>query len=281
MKAAIFSAALIEFSIHEVMQIAGRIGVDGIEIAGREPHFPPSISVQRVREIKRLAEEFGLAIPAIAGYSGRFAVVGDQESGKEFDDIRRMLAMAAELGVSMLRVQHGGPNAFQAQPYHYERAAHWIRMCADEADQYHIRIVMEIHNQSILEQPPDCMRLHRLIGRGNVGFIHDAANMYITDTDYGPQSVGELGELLFHVHVKDEQRIAEAGAPGTFRNLTRHGEEAFRHCRLGQGGVDHGPLFAALKQRKYSGWVAMECFAPFPPIENMEHDFRELKKLMQ
>jgi len=277
MKIALFSGALIEYSIQEALQIAHRIGVDGLEIAGSEPHFSPTTSHLRVKEIKRLADDLGLGISAIGGYAGRFSELGDADCNREFEDIRRMLPMAAELGASLFRVQPGGPNGFLAQEYHYQKAAHFINRCAEEAQQYQIRIALEIHNQSIVETTGDCNRLLKHISHDNVGFIHDAANMYITDTDYGRASVLDLGSRLFHVHVKDELRIPEAGAPGTFNNLTRHGQEAFVQCRLGDGAVDHGPLFAALEETGYDGWVTLECFAPFPVEERFQHDFKEVR----
>ncbi|MBW7461836.1 sugar phosphate isomerase/epimerase, partial [Paenibacillus sepulcri] len=149
-----------------------------------------------------------------------------KESTGEFENFKRMLPMAAELGASLFRVQQGGPNGFLAQDYHYRKAAYFIDRCAEEAEAYGIRVALEIHNQSILETTDDCKRLLQYIRQDNVGFIHDAGNMYITDTDYGRESVLQLGSRLLHVHVKDELRIAEAGAAGSFNNLTRHGEEA-------------------------------------------------------
>ncbi|GGD56741.1 sugar phosphate isomerase/epimerase family protein [Paenibacillus nasutitermitis] len=280
MKIAMFSGALIEYSIHEALQIAQRIGVDGLEIAGNEPHFSPTTSSLRIKEIKRLADNLGLAIPAIGGYAGRFSELGDADCEREFENIRRMLPKAAELGASLFRVQTGGPNGFLAQEYHYQKSAHFIDRCAEEAQQYNIRIALEIHNQSIIETTDDCSRLLKLIKRDNVGFIHDAGNMYITDTDYGRDSVLRLGSRLFHVHVKDELRIPEAGDPGTFTNLTRHGQEAFVQCRLGDGGVDHQPLFAALEETGYDGWVTLECFAPYPIEERFRHDFKEVRSLL-
>lgn len=51
-------------------------------------------------------------------------------------------------------------------------------------------------------------------------------------------------------------------------------------CRLGEGEVDHKPLFEALLEMGYAGWVTLECHAPFPAYERLEHDFQFVKKLI-
>jgi L-ribulose-5-phosphate 3-epimerase len=281
MKIAVFSGGMIEYSLHEAIGIAHRLGADGIEIAVREPHLPPGISLQRVKEIKALLDGHGLAVSALAGYMGRFSEIGDTECEREFDDFRRVIPVAHELSAALIRVQPGGPNAFLAHDYHYAKAAYWLSRCAEEAASYGVGIAVEIHNQSIVETADDAVRLMDLVGSANAGVIHDAGNMYITGTDYGRDSVHRLGNRLVHVHVKDELRIPAAGDPGTFVNRTVRGEEAFLQCLIGEGEVDHLPLFETLAETGYDGWITLECFAPFPAYERYGHDLKELRHWLE
>ncbi|PYI52142.1 sugar phosphate isomerase/epimerase family protein [Paenibacillus flagellatus] len=280
MKFAAFSGVLIDHSIQEALQLTKKLGFDGIEIAAREPHLSAATSAPRVKEIRTVADGLGLDIPVIAGYMGGFSTASDKESEQAFSEFQRMLEMSETLGASMIRVGSGGPNAFLAEDYHYAKAAFWLRKCAAEARKHDKRIVLEIHNVSLVETVESGLRLLDLVGEDNVGLIHDAGNMYITDTDYGRDSVIALGRKMFHVHVKDEKRVAEAGSPGTFVNRTKHGEEKFLQCRLGEGEADHQPLFDALKETGYDGWVTLECHAPFPAYERLEHDFRKVKQML-
>ncbi|SDD64867.1 Sugar phosphate isomerase/epimerase [Paenibacillus sp. UNCCL117] len=280
MKFAAFSGVFIDYSIQETLRMTKQLGLDGLEIAAREPHLSPTTSVQRVKEIRSVADSYGLELPAIAGYMGGFSTGSDSECEKAYEDFCRMLPIAGELGASMVRVGAGGPNAFLAKDYHYAKAAYWLNRCAEEAAKHHVRVILEIHNVSLVETVQDSLRLAALVNQPNLGFIHDAGNMYITDTDYGRESVLTLGKHLFHVHVKDEKRVEAAGAPGTFANLTKHGQEFFLQSRMGEGGADHRPLFDALRETGYDGWVTLECHAPFPPYERLEHDFRFVKELL-
>ncbi|MFF2157678.1 sugar phosphate isomerase/epimerase family protein [Paenibacillus chitinolyticus] len=281
MKIAAFSGALMEYSIQEAMKITANLGFDGIEIACREPHLSPQTSLARVKEIRRLADEHVLDIPALGGYMGRFSESSDSECAAAYDEFLGLLERADYLETDMIRIFPGGPNAFLAADYHYEKAAHWLKKCAAEARRHEKKILLEIHNVSLIETVESSLRLLEMIGEDNVGLIHDAGNMYISDTDFGRASVTGLGSRLLHVHVKDEKRIPEAGGPGTFRNVTRHGEEHFLQCRLGEGEVDHRELFEALAETVYGGWVTLECFAPYPPLEQLAHDRDAVLQLLR
>ncbi|GAA3408510.1 sugar phosphate isomerase/epimerase family protein [Paenibacillus hodogayensis] len=280
MKLAAFSGVLIDHSIQEAMHLTKKIGFDGIEIAAREPHLSATTSAARIKEMRAVADGIGLEIPVIAGYMGGFSTGSDKDSEQAFSDFQRILEASGTLGADFIRVNAGGPNAFLAQNYHYEKAAFWLRKCAVEAAKLNKSIVLEIHNVSLAESVESGLRLVELVGESNIGLIHDAGNMYITDTDYGRDSVIGLGKRMFHVHVKDEKRVAETGAPGTFANLTKHGNEKFLQCRLGEGGADHQPLFDALKETGYNGWITLECHAPFPAVERLEHDLSKVKQML-
>jgi L-ribulose-5-phosphate 3-epimerase len=280
MKFAAFSGVFIEHSIQEAMHLTKKLGMDGIEIAAREPHIAPGTSLARVKEVKALSQSLELEIPVLAGYIGGFSDVGDEEAQNSFEEFKRLLAIAGHLESGMIRVFPGGPNAFMARGYHYEKAAHWLNLCAEEAKKQQVKVLMEIHNDSLVETVDSSLRLLSMIDFDNVGMIHDAGNMYITDTDYGRDSVMKLGKHFMHVHVKDELRVAEVGAPGTFTATTHRGKEMFLQSRMGEGGADHKPLFDALGETGYAGWVTLECHAPFPAYERLEHDFNFVRKLI-
>lgn len=278
---AAFSGSLIDYPLREAMEITAALGFDGIEIACRSPHLGLDTPLDEVRALRDYAAELGIRIPALAGYTGHFSNLSDEECEAAMGEFRKSLCIAEVLSVPYIRVFPGGPNAFLAEDLHYERAAHYLRQCIVEAKEYGIRLLIEIHNQTLVEDADSALRLLELTGGSGLGFIHDAGNMYISGVDYGEASVHKLGSHLSHIHIKDEKRIAIEGEEGTFTNRTRHGIEAFMQCRLGEGAVDHRPMLAAVQESGYDGWITLECAAPFPPKERLAYDLAEIKRQLE
>ncbi|QGH33450.1 TIM barrel protein [Gracilibacillus salitolerans] len=281
MKYAAFSGVFIEYSIQQAMVFSKELGFDGIEIACREPHLSPFTSLQRVKEIKEIADQLDLKIPVLGGYMGHFSTSGDKECEKALQEFKQIIEWANILDVGMIRVFPGGPNAFLAENYHYEKAAYWLKKCVEEAKVHGIKVLLEIHNLSLIETIESSKKLLKMVDEpGHIGLIHDAGNMYITDTCYTRESILDLRNQLFHVHVKDEKRIEEAGAPGTFTNLTKNGTEHFLQCLLEEGKVEHQPVFDSLSEIGYDKWVTLECAAPYPPKERLLKDLIKVKELI-
>lgn len=277
MKTSIFSLIFGERPLEETLRLAKEIGYDGVELWGREPHLSESTTPQRAREIRKLLDYYQLEVPAIGSYVGEFSTISDNECYKAMESLERFLNLMEILGCDLIRVNCGGPNAFLAQEYHYKKALYWMEKCSELAKQYNKKIAMEIHNGSLIETVEAADRFIKTLDKDNVGFIHDAGNMYITDTDYGIKSVEILGKKIFHVHVKDELRVDDDTLAGAFHNRTIYGDEIFQQKVLGEGAVDHIPLFKGLIIMGYTGFLSCECHAVLPDIQKARGELKELR----
>ncbi|MFS0723601.1 sugar phosphate isomerase/epimerase family protein [Paenibacillus sp. 1P07SE] len=281
MNIAAFSGAYSASNFREAASAVSRLGFQGIEIAARGSHLAPASTADQVREVKAIADGHGLAIPVLAGYAGGFSTAADEACEQAYGDFLELLEIAGELGAGAIRVQPGGPNAFLAEPGHYERAARWLDRCAEAAQPCGVNVLVELHNETLVESADDAQRLLDLLEWDNIGWIHDAGNMYISGADYGADSVRKLRSRLFHVHVKDERRLDPQlpPQPGEFTARTRRGDERFVPCLLGEGEADHHGLFAGLAEIAYTGWITLECHAPLPP-DAMAADLKTVRTFL-
>ncbi|MBN2908677.1 sugar phosphate isomerase/epimerase [Polycladomyces sp. WAk] len=280
MKISVFTVLFKDRSIHQTFRICADLGVDGVELYGREPHLSEETSALRVEEIKALSKEYGLPVIGIGTYIGRFSTDNDADCQRDVERLERFLEHAAELECPLIRVGCGGPHAFRAHEYHFLKGAEWIRKCADRAAMYGCKLMIEIHNGSLVETVNDALRFLRLVDRDNVGLIHDAGNMAITDTDFGKASIHQLKDHLFHVHVKDVARVPSSDVAGGFQNLTRHGMEHFQQRLLGEGDVDHRPVVEGLMEIGYTGYLSIESHAPLPDVERAKADIKALREII-
>lgn len=278
MKISIFSLMFKERSLEDAIELSAKLGYDGIELWGGESHFPAWTSLERAKEIRSMLDYHNLYVPCIGAYTGGFSTMSDEQCEKELEDLEKYLCLMDVVKCDIIRVACGGPNAFEAEKYHYQKAVYWIQKAADLAKQHGKKIAMEIHNGNLIETVEAAKTFIDMVDRENAGLIHDAANMYITDTDYGSRSVEVLKDKIYHVHVKDLARVNDDSLPGAFRDRTVYGTEIFQQKLMGEGAVDHVPLFKALMKIGYDGYLSAECHAQVPDERRAAQEIREIRK---
>lgn len=280
MRTALFTLVFQHRSLDEAIRMAAEVGYEAVELLGREPHLPADTSQERARRIKRVADGAGLRVACLATYTGGYSTKTDAECLQELVNLEKCLKLAVILDCPLIRHDPGGPSALVAGPEERARAMAWMRKAAEVAQGYGKKLAMEIHNNSLVETADAAALFLEELGADNVGVIHDAGNMYITDTDYGAYSVQRLGDRIFHVHVKDELRVEDDSLPRTFRDRTRHGEEIFQHNLLGEGAVDHLQLFTALVRAGYGGYLSAECHGTPDDRATAVHELAEIRRLV-
>lgn len=255
----IFTKTFADRDLESAVRTAAEIGYEGVEIMAREPHLPADTSLERAEEIETVLDALDLSVPCLATYTGGYSSLSERDCEAELETFEKYLELSTVLGVDLLRHGAGGPSVRNATDEDFERAAAWLERAADLAAEYDRTIGLEIHSHTLTETVDSTLRLLEMIDRDNVGIIHDAGNMFIVDDAYGPASVERLGDAIVHVHVKDLSRIYDPALEDVFELETQRGDELFRRELLGQGNVDHGPLFDALIENGYDGHVTTEA----------------------
>ena len=258
----LFTKVLNDRPLDEAIEVTAQIGYDGIELMGREPHLSGDTSIERVEELAAKITDLGLDVPCLATYTGFYIGKTDEECEAQLDELERFCKFADVLGCDLVRHSPGGPPARDATKDDYAEAATWMRRAADLASDHDMRLGVEIHGHTITETADTTLKLLEMVDRANVGAIHDAGNMYLVGADYGRQTVERLSDRLFHVHVKDERRVTDESMAGAFNFETDRGVETFQPTLLGDGDVTYRPLFEALADTGYNGFVTDECHVP-------------------
>jgi len=275
MKTSLFTLVMKDCQLEEVIEVVARIGYDGIEPRGSEPHLAVDTPIERVEEICSLLDDAGLRTSCLATYTGGYTRKTDAECQQELDNLAKFAKFARILGCDLIRHGAGGPSPRQATQEQFERGVNWMQKAADMAASAGCRLAIELHHGGLAESAEDADRLLNAINRENVGVILDPGNMYISRADYGDKAVRLLGDRIFHVHVKDELKVGVHVDSSCFAV----GDEFYQHKLLGDGAVDHIPAFRALKEIGYTGYLSCECHGPAEDqVAVAEHEYAELKR---
>lgn len=265
MKFSVFTAATPDWEPAEAARRIAAIGYDGIEWritdqdeanppgfwAGNRATWPLTGLEGAVSEIARITREAGLEFSGIGGYT----------LAPDRDDVRRTLRATAELGAGQVRVRIPF-NDVQDYRTVFAQTRDDLEWAAAEAGALGVKVLVELHHQTISSSASAALRLVDGIDPRTIGVIHDLGNLVIEGQEDTRAGLQLLGEYLAHVHVKNAvwQRTGQTGLDGDVR-----WESAWAPLREGIASVPD--YFRALAEVGYDGWVTLEDFSTGAPLE--------------
>ncbi|MDF2724774.1 MAG: xylose isomerase [Paenibacillus sp.] len=270
MKAALFTGVWRDASFETVAQLAAEVGFRAVELRALS-HLKPDSTTEQVKEIKRIADHYGLAIPVIySNINGQYVKAAAQETEQKLELLRRYTEWAGLLGAPMICHGPGGPTPQQATAEHFERAAHGLAQAARLLHEGGVTLLLEIHSNTLVETVDSTLHLLELTGSPNVGAILDPGNMAIAGDDYGELAVQRLGDRLLHVHTKDVAfGESSTGKP-------------YQVALMGHGHVDHRPAYRALLAAGYEGYISLEAqVAGVEPETLIRHEYEQLQQALR
>jgi len=265
MKFSVFTAATPDWEPAEAARRIAAIGYDGVEWritdqdeadppgfwAGNRATWPLTGLEGSVSEIARITREAGLEFSGIGGY----ALAPDR------DDVLRTLRATAGLGARQVRVRVPFNDA---QDYRtvFAQTRDDLEWAAEEAGELGVKVLVELHHQTISSSASAALRLVDGIDPRTIGVIHDLGNLVIEGQEDTRAGLQLLGEYLAHVHVKNAvwQRTGQTGLDGDVR-----WESAWAPLREGIASVPD--YFRALAEVGYDDWVTLEDFSTDAPLE--------------
>jgi len=237
-----------DWTLEQIVENAAKMGYDAVDFRGLLdtlditacPKFTTGLSAT-----KRLFADNGVAISGIAT-SARFAVEDETELEKNFDEARRNMALAAELGTTgarapVLRVYGGrvpdGHSIDTILPLLTEN----LRKIGDEAENYGVTLALETHDD--WTDSAVFGRLMREVDHPRVRVLWDLHHPYRTNAEAAADTYRNIGAYTVSIHVKDSVPAADGG---------------HQYVALGEGDVPLQEMLALLVDGGYDGYAILE-----------------------
>lgn len=279
MKYAVFTVSTPAMTPEEAAPKLKEYGYDGIEwrIVDEEPNpsgmgfwhgnkatIPFTGILEKAPEIRKLAEDNDLAMPAL----GTYVAASDPES------VETAMKAAQAMGVPKLRVnvaRYDGTSPFKPL---WDKDREAYKRVADLAGTYGVQALIELHHGTICPSASAARLFVEGLDPANVGVIHDAGNMVYEGYENYRLGFEMLGEYLSHVHVKNAKWIPQKYLED--RSVAWMCTAAPVH----KGIADMRQLFRALKAIGYDGWVTLEDFSTERPLEDrLQENLAFLKRI--
>ncbi|KPJ62557.1 hypothetical protein AMK68_04730 [candidate division KD3-62 bacterium DG_56] len=235
-----------EFENEEADDRLGQIksvGYDGVEFWQRR------VEAMGIDQIDRLCRKHGLEVAQLCPY---FNWVGGSEAiATTREMVRTYIDYARQAGCRHVRAFTGqasgggavGPDT--ATPEQWQAAIDGLREACDWAAPHGIRIVLECHGGSLMEDTPSTLRLLEGVGRDNLRL-----NLQLPlkggqeDVD---ETISALDRYCVHMHIHNYTAI-----PGG------------KMTDLETGCLDYASILARLIGMGFDGWVSVEHPGSYP-----------------
>ena len=242
-------------TIEESIKGAAKIGYDGVELRPLPNHLPADTNPARLAEIKRMVADHGLEVPCIACMPTSYLDKSDTECEKLLDEMKVFIGFAHELKCTVLRHWIGAKPSRKATDADWETAADWMRKGAALAAAEGITLALELHHGTLIDTVDGSLAFLERVGMDNVTVIHDAANLYQDNVEYGRVAIEKLGDHLQEIHAKDIVEVVDDCNP---RSGRPYRDRRFVDRMIDQGGVDQYSIFTGLKNIGYNGYAVVE-----------------------
>ena len=251
-----------DWSLAAVIDAAGRMGYDGVELRFLEGDDAlwarPELKGAGLRETRSRLEDAGLVIACVDTRSF-FHDPDPAARRRAFDEAARSLELAAALGAPGIRVF--GDRVQPGQDLASTRGfvAEALQGLGEAARPLGVEAWIESHGD--FARAPEMLRLLDEVASRAVGVIWDPANAHEAG-ESSAEGARVLMPRVRHVHLKD---IARA-APGA-----GHEGRTWVPRLPGEGSFRPGEVLALLKARGYDGFVSFEWEKKWhPEIEGPE-----------
>lgn len=239
MKLGFSSLAAIDRPLSDLVRVLGRLGYDGVEIRGKDrKHVDPAMSKAERREVRQVVADAGIEAAAVTSYMRLGEESADKAAARAC--LAAYFQLANDLGSPLVRVFGGAVPKGQERRDVERRMADLLMGVADEARKAGVRICLETHDA--FTRGADVARVLAMADHPAVTALWDVNNQFETGEPC-QEALERLWPRIGYLHVKDSFPL-----PGSQRQL----------CFLGAGDVPIAETLAALKARKFGGYVVVE-----------------------
>ncbi len=234
-KVGLCTIAFQEQALDDVLELAARVGFDGVEPWGRPDHLPLSSTDDRVRAVRNKAENLGIEV----SHYGCYVRLGDGQDPEEKDrEMDRVIQITRLLGTRIARIWAGNKNSEDLDEEDWQLMVEdGKRFCA-RAEEAGILLAVEMHSRTVTNRAAATLELFERVGSPALKANYQAI--------FGPQGEDfyERARLVGHHVVMVHAQNSKAGSPG--------------QCLIQEGDLDFRKLYALLKGFGFEGYFEVE-----------------------
>ena len=224
--------------LQEAVELAARVGYDGVEIVCHDPFLP-------LGELQGLSESIPRKLRALNLDTAALTIVTDLVTPETVGDnvrfLKAVVGLARPYGTQIVKVSPGPPVSAKATQKQWDSAVRHLSECAAYARTRAVTLAVETHLGQLSNTLDGTRRLIQGVARPDFGVVLDWCNIMVEGGD-PVAATRSLAHCIRLVHAKDAR-------------MTPDGP---RWVPIGEGQMDYEALLAALDATGYSGYISVE-----------------------
>ena len=248
-------------SIEESISLAGKLGMDGIQIYAVSGEFCPEVllaSEEKIEYYKSLLKENNLVVSALCGDLGGHGFEIEADNAKRVERTNRIVDLACRFDTKVVTTHIGVIPDDESAPK-YKIMLDAIRQCGEYAASKGVTLAIETGP----ETAPVLGGFVAKAGKG-VGVNLDPANFVMVTGQDPEAAVYMLRDYIVHTHLKDGKMLKKSNPVEIYNVFAEGGIEGlnvadyFIETPVGEGDVDFSAYVGALKKIGYDGFLTIE-----------------------
>ncbi|BFT74389.1 sugar phosphate isomerase/epimerase family protein [Paenibacillus sp. P36] len=213
------------------------VGYDGLQL--KEAQYAPFLLKP---------ESFIEAWGGLSGSSSAL-ITGGNLDGASVEKLRNVFRFASAVGTELIVYCHGIPRA-NVTPADIRRYADVLSDLGLEAQQRGLKLSLHHHFNNPVMHRDDFDIFFNQIKEHSIGLTVDTAHLVKSGIEDAAEIIRSFGHVIDNFHLKDFDQ-------GEWRVL-------------GQGSIDFGPIFQAIHEIGYQGWISADEESGGSVIEGMK-----------
>ena len=248
-------------SIEESIALAGKLGMDGIQIYAVSGEFSAETLLENDEKIeyyKGLLRENGLTVSALCGDLGGHGFEIEADNATRVEKTNRIVDLACKLDTKVVTTHIGVIPSDESSPK-YSVMLDALRKCGEYAASRGVTLAIETGP----ETAPVLYEFVKKAGRG-VGVNLDPANFVMVTGQDPTEAVYLLRDFIVHTHLKDGKMLKKSDPVEIYNVFAEGGIEGlnvadyFIETPVGEGDVDFKAYVGALRDIGFDGFLTIE-----------------------
>ena len=247
MKTSTATSVYVNYAIEETVRHIAEAGYDGVDLWGGRPHvYRRDLSEDRLKKLRDLLNELGLAVPSLMPAFFRYPHSLSNPNEIVRKDSLDYMALcadnAAALGAEILLIVPGRSLHWQSLEDAWQRMVDSVCSVCEYTAQYDLKLAIEPVNRyvsDLVNTAADARRMIAQVTNARLGMVLDTGHIHLS-AEPPLSAIATAGDRLFQVHIND--------------NDGRHQQNLV----LGRGTFDFKNFLVALRQAGYDGFLTAE-----------------------